>query len=130
MTGPKLLFAYCRFHPELADERNKADKARVPEDAFYHIYEMNADGSGRRQLTRGKYDDFDARYLPGGDLVFVSTRKGTAIQCSQWFSDSTRDADHPDSYVRCGGDNYRPVPVFTLHGMDADGREYPAAVGI
>ena len=119
--GRKLLFAYCRFHPELANEQNKTEKARVPEDAFYHIYEMNADGSGRRQVTHGKYDDFDARYLPGGDLVFVSTRKGTAIQCSQWFSDSTRGADHPDSYVRCGGDNYRPVPVFTLHGMDADG---------
>ncbi|MCX6865717.1 MAG: hypothetical protein NTV46_05750 [Verrucomicrobia bacterium] len=120
--GKKLLFAYCRFHPELANEKNKADKSRVPEDAFYHIYEMNADGSARRQLTHGKYDDFDARYLPSGELVFVSTRKGTAIQCSQWFSESTRDNDQPDSYVRCGGDNFRPVPVFTLHGMAADGR--------
>jgi hypothetical protein len=120
--GRKLMFAYCRFHPELAEEPNKADKARVPEDGFYHIYEMGVDGSARRQLTRGKYDDFDARYLPGGGVAFVSTRKGTAIQCSQWFSDSTRETDYPDSYVRCGGDNYRPVPVFTLHGMDADGR--------
>jgi hypothetical protein len=120
--GKQLLFAYCRFHPELADERNKSDKSRVPEDAFYHVFEMSADGCARRQLTHGKYDDFDARYLPGGEIAFVSTRKGTAIQCSQWFSDSTRDADRPDSYVRCGGDNYRPVPVFTLHGMDADGR--------
>ena len=120
--GKKLLFAYCRFHPELAAEPNKADKARVPEDAFYHIFEMNTDGSARRQLTHGKYDDFDARYLPSGELSFVSTRKGTTIQCSQWFSESTRDIDQPDSYVRCGGDNFRPVPVFTLHGMAADGR--------
>ena len=119
--GKTLLFAYCRFHPELAAEPNKSDKARVPEDAFYHIYEMNVDGSRRRALTHGKYDDFDARYLPGGALAFVSTRKGTTIQCSEGFSESTRDADHPDSYVRCGGDNFRPVPVFTLHGMDADG---------
>ena len=120
--GNKLLFAYCRFHPELAAEPNKANKANVPEDAFYHIYEMNIDGSGRHPLTHGKYDDFDARHLPSGDLVFVSTRKGTAIQCSDAFSESTRNEDHPDSYVRCGGDNFRPVPVFTLHGMDADGR--------
>ncbi|MCX6912015.1 MAG: discoidin domain-containing protein [Verrucomicrobia bacterium] len=119
--GKKLLFAACTFHPELADERNKADKSRVPEDAFYHIFQMNIDGSGRRQLTHGKYDDFDPRYLPGGDIVFLSTRKGTAVQCSQWFSDATRTADRPDSYVRCGGDNYRPVPVFTLHAMDAAG---------
>ncbi len=27
----------------------------------------------------------------------------------------------PDSYVRCGGDNWRPVPVFTLHRIDGDG---------
>jgi hypothetical protein len=117
----KVLFAACIYHPELADELNKADKAHVPENAFYHVFEMNVDGSGRRQLTHGKYDDFDARYLPGGDLMFLSTRKGTALQCSQWFSDDTRVADHPDSYVRCGGDNYRPVPVFTLHAMDSSG---------
>lgn len=117
----KVLFAACTYHPELADEPNKADKARVPEDAFYHVFEMNIDGSQRRQLTRGKYDDFDARYLPGGDIVFLSTRKGTAIQCTEWFSESTRLADNPDSYVRCGGDNYRPVPVFTMHAMSQDG---------
>ena len=119
--GKKLLFAACTFHPDLADERNKADKSRVPEDAFYHVFEMSVDGSGRRQITHGKYDDFDPRYLPSGDIVFLSTRKGTTLQCSQWFSDATRAADNPDSYVRCGGDNYRPVPVFTLHAMDAAG---------
>ena len=26
---------------------NKADKANLPEDAFYHVFEMNLDGSGR-----------------------------------------------------------------------------------
>jgi hypothetical protein len=117
----KVLFAACKYYPELANEQNKADKSRVAEDAFYHIFEMRVDGSRVRRLTSGKYDDFDPRYLPGGDIAFLSTRKGTAIQCSQWFSDSSRRADYPDSYVRCGGDNYRPVPVFTLHGMDAAG---------
>lgn len=119
--GKRVLFAACRFHPGLADERDKANKARVPESAFYHIHEIGIDGTGHRQITRGKYDDFDPRHLPSGDIVFVSTRKGTAIQCSQWFSDSTRGNDHADSYVRCGGDNYRPVPVFTLHAMSPAG---------
>ena len=27
-------------------------------------------------MTHGRYDDFDARYLPGGEIVFLSTRKG------------------------------------------------------
>ena len=41
---------------------------------------MNVDGSGRRQLTHGRYDDFDARYLPDGEIVFLSTRKGQFLQ--------------------------------------------------
>ena len=61
----KVLFAWCRYYPHLAAEPNKLDKANVPEDAFYHLFEMNLDGSGVRQLTHGKYDDFDGRYLPG-----------------------------------------------------------------
>ena len=119
--GQKVLFAYCRFYPEVAD-MEKVDKDKLPADAFYNVYEMNLDGSGRRRLTRGRYDDFDARYLPNGQIAFLSTRKGLALQSTQAFSEATRAADLPDSYVRCGGDSHRPVPVFTLHGMDADGR--------
>jgi hypothetical protein len=120
--GKRVLFAYCRYHPEVPDLKNKADKANVPEDAFYHVFEMNIDGTGRRQLTRGKYDDFDARYLPGGEIVLLSTRKGQFVQCTAANTAATAERDLPDSYVRCGGDNYRPVPVFTLHVMDAQGR--------
>ena len=115
--------------PDLQDETNKADKASVPEDAFYHIYEMNVDGTGRRQLTHGKYDDFDPRYLPGGDIVVPLHPQGHRRSSAASGSPTPRaTADLPDSYVRCGGDNYRPVPVFTLHAMDADGRQPPAAL--
>jgi hypothetical protein len=119
--GKKILFAYCRHYPHVWELKDKVTKPNLPEDAFYHIYEMNLDGSGRRQLTRGRYDDFDARYLPDGDIVFLSTRKGTFLQCAAANTAATATADLPDSYVRCGGDNYRPVPVFTLHTMDARG---------
>jgi len=119
--GKKILFAYCKYYPHVPDIRNKATKVDVPEDAFYHIFEMNLDGTGRRQLTRGRYDDFDGRYLPSGDIVFISTRKGQFLQCSASNSAATTKADLPDSYVRCGGDQYRPVPVFTLHVMDVQG---------
>ena len=43
---------------------------------------MNVDGTGLRQLTFGKYNDFDGRYLPNGEIVFCSTRRGQATQCS------------------------------------------------
>jgi hypothetical protein len=119
--GRKVLFAYCRFYPQVAD-MEKVDKEKLPADCFYNLYEMNLDGTRRRRLTQGRYDDFDARYLPNGEILFLSTRKGLALQASRTFSDATRSADLPDSYVRCGGDSHRPVPVFTLHLMDADGR--------
>ncbi len=119
--GRKVLFAYCTFFAQVPD-MEKVNKEKLPADCFYNLYEMNLDGTGRRRLTRGRYDDFDGRYLPSGDILFLSTRKGLALQTTRAFSDATRLADLPDSFVRCGGDSHRPVPVFTLHVMDADGR--------
>ena len=118
--GTRVLFAACRHYPHVAD-MEKVDKEQLPEDAFYHIFEMRVDGSGLRQLTRGRYDDFDARYLPDGNIVFLSTRKGQAIQVGQASGSATMARTCPDSYVRCGGDNRRPVAVFTLHVMDGNG---------
>jgi hypothetical protein len=120
--GKKVLFAFCKYHPEVAPDPNKTDKAHLPEDAFYHVFEMNVDGSGLRQLTHGRYDDFDARYLPNGEIVFLSTRRGTAIQANKHCATKTLVQDAlPDSFVRCGGDDRRPVSVYTLHVMDASG---------
>ena len=64
--GKRALFAWCTFHPDLAGQPDKLDKSHVPEDAFYHLYEVHLDGTGLRRLTHGKYDDFDGRYLPDG----------------------------------------------------------------
>ena len=119
--GKKVLFAYCKHYPHVAGVRDKTKKDELPEDAFYHLYEMNLDGSGVRRLTSGRYDDFDGRYLPGGDIVFLSTRKGTALQAGKRSAAATTGSTRPDSYVRCGGGNHRPVAVFTLHRMSAAG---------
>ncbi len=128
--GTKILFAYCRYYPHVAG-MEKVDKNKLPEDAFYHIFEMNIDGTYIRELTYGRYDDFDARYLPvetrhpaesNYDIVFLSTRKGQFVQCTKVSSASTNHATMPDSYVRCGGDNKRPCAVFTLHAMDSNGK--------
>jgi hypothetical protein len=119
--GRRVLFAWCRHYPELAAVADKTDKDQLPEDAFYHVFEMDLEDGVVRQLTHGRYDDFDARYLPDGRIVFVSTRKGTALQANQASAQSTLHVTQPDSFVRCGGGNHRPVAVFTLHRMDADG---------
>jgi len=47
---------------------------------WYHLYEIQADGSGLRQITDGPWDDYEPCRLPDGDLVFVSTR------CRRWVS--------------------------------------------
>jgi len=120
--GKKLLFAYCKYYPEVAGEKNKVDKSRLPEDAFHQVYEMNVDGTELRRLTKGKYDDFDARYLPNGEIVFLSTRRGQFVQCGKDSAMQTLlEQELPDSYVRCGGGPLRPVAVYTLHVMDANG---------
>jgi len=119
--GKRVLFAYCKYYPNLRGEPNKLDKSNVPEDAFYHLYEMNLDGTGLRRLTRGKYDDFDGRYLPGGEIVFLSTRRGQYIRCGKSTGEASSDGQAPDCYVRCGGGPSRPVAVYTLHVMDAAG---------
>ena len=125
--GRKVMFAWCKYYPKLAAEPDKLNKANVPEDAFYHVFEMNLDGSGLRQITHGKYDDFDARYLPDGRLVFLSTRRGQWLQVGRQTAEHTlAQADAPDCYVRCGGGPERPVAVYTLHVMDADGHHLSA----
>jgi hypothetical protein len=123
----KVMFAWCRYYPKLAKETNKLDKANVPEDAFYHLFEMNLDGSGLRRLTHGKYDDFDGRYLPDGRIVFLSTRRGQSLQAGRATAACTvTKPDQPDIYVRCGGGPERPVAVYTLHTMDASGGDLTA----
>ena len=70
-----------------------------PENRF-NIFRVNIDGSGLARLTDGNSDDFDPCWLPDGDVVFISTRRGGFGRC------------HP-----------RPVPTYTLFSMHADGSD-------
>ncbi|MCU0857483.1 MAG: HEAT repeat domain-containing protein [Pontiellaceae bacterium] len=58
--GKKLLFAHSTMAP----------------DPWFHIYEMNADGTGLKQLTFGPYHDVHPNFMPDGRIVFTSTRSG------------------------------------------------------
>ncbi|MGQ9576752.1 MAG: HzsA-related protein, partial [Thermoguttaceae bacterium] len=91
--GRRVLFAYCRVQQVPPDREKHLDHV-------FHLYEIGADGSGLRQLTRGPFDDFAPRYLPDGRIVFVSSRRG--------------------GFHRCGRG---PCPVHTLALVDPDGSD-------
>ena len=67
----------------------------------YHLYEINIDGTGLKQLTDGPFDDVEPSYLPDGGIVFVSTR------CKRW--------------VNCW-----LTQVAVLHRCDGDGKNIRA----
>ncbi len=77
--GHKILFSYRKGGEE-----------------SYHLFEINVDGSGLKQLTDGAFDDIEPSYLPDGRIVFVSSR------CKRW--------------VNCW-----LTQVAVLHLCDADG---------
>ena len=94
--GRRIVFAYAR------DQRS---------DSHYHLWEINADGTGLRQLTTSPpfagpepplrapgWHDVEPCYLPSGAIVFTSTRYVRFVDCV--------DVE----------------PVTTLFAMDADGR--------
>jgi len=50
----------------------------------YHLYEINADGTGLRQLTFGPgVSDIDPLYLPDGSIIFSSTREPKYCMCNR-----------------------------------------------
>ncbi|MGM0491072.1 MAG: hypothetical protein ACQESR_30470, partial [Planctomycetota bacterium] len=52
----------------------------------YHLYEMRVEDEEIRQLTFGEgVADYEAAYLPGGDIVFNSSRCQQIVDC--WWSD-------------------------------------------
>jgi hypothetical protein len=86
--GKQIVFAYTDI----------GQRGTWNEGSTFHIFKVNADGTGLTQLTQGPHNDFDPTWLPDGRIVFISDRRGGFGRC------------HP-----------RPVPVYTLFIMNADG---------
>jgi hypothetical protein len=61
----------------------------------YHIFKCNLDGSNLRELTSGNDNDIHPNWMPDGNIIFISERRGGDGRCHQ-----------------------RPCPTFTLHTMD------------
>ena len=64
------------------DARKVLFSFKARDERAYHLYEMNVDGSGLRQLTNHpNYDDIDPIYLPDGHVMFCTTRGNTYVRC-------------------------------------------------
>ncbi|MHC4639117.1 MAG: HEAT repeat domain-containing protein, partial [Planctomycetota bacterium] len=46
------------------------------DDPWWHIWQINIDGTGLKQITFGPYHDVQPAFLPDGRIVFSSTRIG------------------------------------------------------
>jgi len=53
---------------------------RKGDSSHYNLYEIGCDGSGRRQITEGPWDDIEPTYLPDGGILFCSSR------CRRWVN--------------------------------------------
>jgi hypothetical protein len=95
--GRTIRFAYTQAQA-YAQTQGRVAYLWAPEYS-YHLFQVNADGSGLLQLTDGSGDDFDPCSLPNGRVAFISERRG--------------------GYLRCG----RHCPTYTLFSMAADGSD-------
>jgi hypothetical protein len=100
----RILFSFVPCSADVPDPAKLPVNERGNEERYFHIYEVQIDGTGLRQLTEGPYDDMMPEYLPDGEIVFCSTRR--------------------KGYSRCFGPEYSyRWHSYTLHRMGPDGQD-------
>ncbi|MBL7152324.1 MAG: hypothetical protein ISS79_01300 [Phycisphaerae bacterium] len=91
------------WKPDLSFDAEKALFCyKGHDEGSFHIYEINVDGTGLRQLTFGDYDDIDPIYLPDGHIMFSTTRANTYIRCMPYtycYVLARSDADGKNIYL-------------------------------
>jgi len=100
--GRKIIFSYVKCPDKPYRAADLAVNEEGQDEGYYHIYEVNVDGSGLKQLTSGPYEDLMPECLPDGGIAFCSTRR--------------------KGYSRCfGGAFSHRWDSYTVHRMDGDG---------
>lgn len=54
---------------------------KATKDGFFHIYEIGVDGSGLHQITTGDSNNYNACWLPGDAIAFLSDRTVNYAYC-------------------------------------------------
>jgi hypothetical protein len=97
------------WRPDLSFDARKVVFCYKPQDEkSFHLYEMNLDGTGLRQLTDSEYDDIDPIYLPDGHILFTTTRGNSYVRCGPFIYSyilARCDADGSNVYlISCNGE--------------------------
>jgi len=91
------------WRPDLSFDAKKVLFCYKPfDEKSFHLYEMNMDGTGRRQLTDSDYDDVDPIYLPDGHIIFTTTRGNSYVRCGPFIYSyilARCDADGSNVYL-------------------------------
>ena len=93
----------CFWRPDLSFDGRRVLFCYKPHDEkSFHLYEMNLDGTGLRQLTDSEYDDIDPIYLPDGHILFTTTRGNSYVRCGPFIYSyilARCDADGSNVYL-------------------------------
>lgn len=109
------------WRPDLSFDARRVVFCFKPHDEkSFHLYELNLDGTGLKQLTDSEYDDIDPIYLPDGHILFTTTRGNSYVRCGPFIYSyilARCDADGGNVYLV----SYNGEPDF-VPSLLADGR--------
>jgi mono/diheme cytochrome c family protein len=77
-----------------ADAKTIYFSYRQQDDRYWHLWQIATDGTGLRQLTTGDFHDISPCETPGGDLIFVSTRRFGYTVCQPGPSSNLHRLQH------------------------------------
>jgi hypothetical protein len=105
--GGRILFSFCELDnpPKEAYHGNPGH--------YFDIYEIRADGSGLKPLIVSSHDDITPRYLPNGNIAFISTRRGGYSRCGPDFAPC-----HTLALADADGANQRLISFHEVHEYD------------
>ena len=93
--------------------------AEKSSDKIYHLYEINVDGTGLRQLTSDSYHDIDPVYLPDGNIAFLTDRANAYGGCAPWATQHIMarcDSDGKNIYLLSVGSEGEYAPSVLNDG--------------
>ena len=74
---------------------------RRQDEKYWHLWRINTDGTGLKQLTDGPYYDVSPCLLPNNEIVFVSTRRFGFTLCQPGPASNLHVMSPDGSNIRC-----------------------------